>query len=111
MWLAIKKDSGTVVIARCVCPGGTDEASRHVGAVLYELESYQNHIMTEFKHCTDVPVPWIRGACQGDEAVPTFLLTRRKPQYMHRDQHIVNRNMWDPQHPTDRGEASADEKN
>ena len=110
MFLEAEKDSETLVKARCICPGGTDGACRHVGAVPYELESYQNHIMTEFT-CTDVPVPWVRGARQGDEPVPTFLLTIRKPQYMCRDQPIIKRNVWDAQHPTDRGEASADPKN
>ena len=48
--LAAKKDSETVVTARCMCPGDTDGACRGVGAVLHELELHQNHIMTEFKH-------------------------------------------------------------
>lgn len=103
VWLAVKKDAGTVVAARCVCPGGSDGACRHVGAVLYEVESYHDRVRT----CTDVPVPWIRRARQDDEPVPISHLTIRKPQY--KDQPVKQHQVWDPRPPKDRGEPSAEE--
>ena len=103
VWLAIKKEAGTVVIARCVCAGGSDGACRHVGAVLYELESYHDRVRT----CTDGPVSWVKRARRSDEPLPISRLTIQKPRY--RDRQIKEHNTWDPRHPMDRSEVSEEE--
>ncbi|XP_056005447.1 uncharacterized protein LOC125652255 [Ostrea edulis] len=85
LWICIGKQHGNVRSAYCTCIGGADGACRHIAAVLYEIEAYDE------KSSTDGENKWIKRPRHHDCPVPIKRLKIMKAKY-HQNAADVNNN-------------------